>query len=140
MPDAKSKASKSSEGAPKVHPAIEAAQVLDQAVSPVQPITTVRNVPVDGDETAEEVQVFNRPNLQQDGEVLVPAEEDKATANQGTSSLAKRDLCWNCANHGTTTELGDDGACDVCGFEKEKLYNGTIEQQKAHERALAEQY
>lgn len=49
------------------------------------------------------------------------------------------ELCWNCVNHGKTSQLDSQGTCEVCGFHKDKLYNGNVEAQKANERALAGQ-
>lgn len=122
----------------KVHPAVRAAQDAENRVSPVQPIEVVRNVSVEGDETAEVVKVFNRPNLQQDGSQLVSVEDDEATRDSVTQPSKDAELCWNCANHNKTTELEDDGTCSDCGFSKSDLYNGNIEQQRAHERSLRE--
>lgn len=42
-----------------------------------------------------------------------------------------KELCWNCVNHGKKNILPDDGVCPECGFDKEKLYNGNIEAEKA---------
>lgn len=51
----------------------------------------------------------------------------------------KGEICWNCKNQDPQTKnrLDEDGVCDACGFEKDKLYNGNIEADKAAQRAEA---
>lgn len=51
----------------------------------------------------------------------------------------KGEICWNCKNQDSETDnrLNDDNVCDVCGFEKDTLYNGNLEADKAAQRAEA---
>jgi hypothetical protein len=58
--------------------------------------------------------------------------KDQPTKVQG-------ELCWNCKNQDpeTTNTLDKNGNCAVCGFEKNLLYNGTIEADKAAQRVEA---
>lgn len=101
--------------------------------SPVQPIEVIRGNPEEGNEEAETVIVNNKPNLQESGTPIATAnEENRKSANKMPGSSSEP--CWNCA-----TDLDGDGVCDNCGFEMDKLYNGTIEARKAAERA-AQQY
>lgn len=48
-----------------------------------------------------------------------------------------KELCWNCTNHGEKNRLSLDGTCEVCGFDKNTLYNGNLEADKAAQRAEA---
>ena len=49
------------------------------------------------------------------------------------------ELCWNCKAQDPKTKnrLDDNGVCEVCGFEKDKLYNGNIEADKTAQRIEA---
>lgn len=51
-----------------------------------------------------------------------------------------KEVCWNCANNGRQVVLSGGNTCSDCGFVKDKLYNGTIEAEKAGQRQLAEGY
>lgn len=51
----------------------------------------------------------------------------------------KGELCWNCEAQGEKNYLDDKGKCAVCGFEKDKLFNGGIEAEKAAKRQEAAQ-
>lgn len=50
----------------------------------------------------------------------------------------KGEKCWNCANHDKKNYLVD-GVCDTCGFDKNSLYNGNLEADKAAQRIEAAQ-
>lgn len=64
----------------------------------------------------------------------IPVEPIESVDNAPTKS---RELCWNCKNHDKKNRLDVDGVCDVCGFEKDKLYNGNIEADKTAQRIEA---
>lgn len=59
-----------------------------------------------------------------------PSEQNEAPKKTG-------EVCWNCKNQGEDNRLDKDGVCPVCGFDKDKLYNGNIEADKAAQRAEA---
>lgn len=109
------------------------------AVGPVQPIEVVRGVPEEGNEGAETVKAFNKPNLQESGAPVVTANEDKPVQKEQKAAAkaaeggAKGEACWNC---GAT--LDAEGNCAECGFEKSKLYNGNLEADRARERRIRE--
>lgn len=46
------------------------------------------------------------------------------------------DKCWNCANHDKKSYLVD-GVCDTCGFDKNLIYNGNLEADKAAQKIEA---
>jgi ribosomal protein L37E len=109
------------------------------AVGPVQPIEVVRGVPEEGNEGAETVTAFNKPNLQESDAPLVTADEDKVVQKEQKAAAKKAEAgsgedCWNCGKG-----LDKKGVCASCGFEKDKLYNPNIEPERARERALREQ-
>lgn len=54
------------------------------------------------------------------------------------SPKQKGDKCWNCANQDKKSYLVD-GVCDVCGFDKNNLYNGNLEADKAAQKIEAAQ-
>lgn len=122
--------------------------------SPVQPLGSGDNVP-DAVKDAEALKVaMDRAQAAEKAladrdaadQARKAAEEDAAVekakaAEELASAEASRksinEICWNCQNHDPKTKnrLDDDGTCDVCGFEKDKLYNGNIEADKAAQRA-----
>lgn len=53
--------------------------------------------------------------------------------------VLKGERCWNCyaQDRKTKNRLDENGVCDACGFQKGLLYNGTIEADKAAQRAEA---
>lgn len=109
-----------------------------EAVGPVQPIEVVRGVPEEGNESAETVKAFNKPNLQESGAPVVTADEDKAVQKEQKQAAKKAEAgsgeaCWNCGKG-----LDKKGVCSNCGFEKDKLYNGNLEAERARERRLRE--
>lgn len=104
-------------------------------VAAPQKIDLVRGNPEEGNESAETVQVNNKPNLQVgDEENAAPAvtsdEEKKVKA-----PARQKEACWNCKK-----DLDSDGNCSACGFEKSKLYNLGLEAERSRERALREGY
>lgn len=44
------------------------------------------------------------------------------------------ELCWNCLNNGDKVVLEGGNTCPNCAFQKDKLYNGGIEAEKAGQR------
>lgn len=42
-----------------------------------------------------------------------------------------RELCWNCMSAHKKKNLLEDGVCPECGFDKNKLFNGNLEAEKA---------
>lgn len=59
------------------------------------------------------------------------------TQEQDESKKKTGEACWNCKNQGQDNRLDKDGVCETCGFEKDKLYNGNIEADKAAQRVEA---
>lgn len=53
--------------------------------------------------------------------------------------VLKGERCWNCyaQDRKSRNRLDENGVCEVCGFQKGDLYNGTIEADKAAQRLEA---
>lgn len=73
-----------------------------------------------------------------------PIEDESDPAVEPIESVDKipnksKELCWNCKNHDKKNHLDIDGLCEVCGFDKNTLYNGTIEADKIAQRVEAAQ-
>lgn len=48
-----------------------------------------------------------------------------------------KELCWNCTSQGEKNYLDKNGVCEVCGFDKNLLYNGDLEADKRAQRVEA---
>lgn len=89
----------------------------------------------DGGMTVEELQaILDRAAAYKDGLVEPVKSVDDAPEEPVTGATMR---CWNCANQGTKSRLGNDGVCKVCGFDVKLVYNGNIEAVKAAERQKA---
>lgn len=107
-----------------------------------------RSIDFDGGASKQELEALLADNSDPaDNDVNAPGatnNEDKANpivqplqAADVKTPVLKGERCWNCyaQDKKTRNRLNEDGVCDVCGFEKDLLYNGNIEADKAAQRA-----
>lgn len=62
-------------------------------------------------------------------------EENKQDEKEEGFVSGGRMKCWNCANHGVKSRTDNNGVCEVCGFDVKLVYNGSIEADRAAQRA-----
>lgn len=74
--------------------------------------------------------VEDKPDKQENSDKEKALDTDKA--DKPAAEAETGEVCWNCRNHDpkTSNRLDAQGNCKVCGFEKDKLYNGNIEAAK----------
>lgn len=77
--------------------------------------------PVEPDESTDQ-------EKQEEEQVQEPEPTQTVTPSQAISAPEpKAGECWNCRN-----DLNQQGICEKCGFDKSKLYNLSLEEEKAH--------
>ena len=105
-----------------------------------------RNIEFDGGASRNSLLRILKQSERKDTTVNAPGstvnEDDQTVEPLEATTEAPKDegeLCWNCAAQGEKNYLDAEGKCAVCGFEKNKLYNGDIEAEKAAKRQEAAQ-
>lgn len=106
-----------------------------------------RNVDFDGGASASSLLKQLKALEKRDGDVNAPgATNNEDLPNSAVQPLesvsvpvSKGEVCWNCKAQDSKTKnrLDEGGVCEVCGFEKDKLYNGNIEADKTAQRIEA---
>lgn len=82
----------------------------------------------------------NAPGFTDNSDLTPPIVQPLESANV-PAPVGKNEICWNCQAQDpkTKNKLDENGVCETCGFEKDKLYNGTIEADKTAQRIEAAQ-
>lgn len=107
--------------------------------TPVEPLESKSNAPI-ADEGAE-------ARIKEAEDRAIKAEADATAAKQELADAKvaatvmepdrhQNETCWNCKaqDRKTKNRLNDEGVCDTCGFNKNTLYNSTLEAEKAGQR------
>lgn len=110
-----------------------------------------RNISFDGGASGKDLLKILKQAERRDNDVNAPGATDNSDPAPPVvqplesvnvpAPVKKGEICWNCQAQDSKTKnrLDEDGTCPVCGFEKDKLYNGTIEADKAAQRVEAAQ-